>query len=160
MGARRGNDGTDTVTDSGNNRVNNTRTPTPVEQPVTEHVASVPRGFEIRGMAGFKPIPSGTHGFLSKPVFQTGSNILTAEHSDNNSIATSYGGQRIGTLSCKGLSVESSGSGALDQSGAVILNVDHVTLNSSSGSFGYYSVKLTSENRREIRAGLDGLCWR
>lgn len=119
-------------------------------------VTSPPK-FQLHGIPGFNPFPMSTHGLSATPVFTIGSNLLEAEWREQQ-IHIFYSGQQVGTLSCENISVRSSRAKALDLTYALIMNVDHVTLSSSNGSFDYYSSNLSSDMKNQIRVDLNALC--
>jgi hypothetical protein len=70
----------------------------------------------------------------------------------------SFSDPELKSISCRGLSVSSSTARALDPSGAIIVNVAKVTIQSSSGSVEFYSKKMDDAERLDFKNALEYLC--
>jgi len=111
--------------------------------------------FRLPSVQGFGPIPIKMEGTLRRyAVLPVGQFVeVGVEHGE-----ISFSDPELKSISCRGLSVSSSTARALDPSGAIIVNVAKVTIQSSSGSVEFYSKKMDDAERLDFKNALEYLC--
>jgi hypothetical protein len=119
-------------------------------------IVSTFRKINLPTRLGFGPVPNDTQGkFHTYVVLPTSSTPVEITAMGERLY---FSNPALGSISCKGLSVSSEGASAVDPSGATIVGVDRISINSSSGSMAFYGEKQNRRTRDELRASLERLC--